>query len=100
MKGSVGFYLLYDEKVEAALPKEDEDIFFAFHFHNEGDIRNYINGTISSLTRQGYIPPTGDTLFVSKTSSVYRNMTYRFRFINGHFDDFYTNISFALFYTT
>lgn len=27
-------------------------------------------------------------------------MTYRFRFVNGHFDDFYNNISFAVFYKT
>jgi hypothetical protein len=27
-------------------------------------------------------------------------MTYRFRFINGDFDDFYNNISFAVFFAT
>jgi FtsP/CotA-like multicopper oxidase with cupredoxin domain len=27
-------------------------------------------------------------------------MTYRFRFINGHFDSYYNNISFAIFYQT
>lgn len=42
--------------------------------------------------------PIGDTLFVSKHDEIYRNMTYRFRFVNGHFDSYYNNISFAVFY--
>lgn len=39
MKGSVGFYLLYDEKIEIGLPKNEEEVIFIFHFHNDGDIR-------------------------------------------------------------
>jgi hypothetical protein len=33
-------------------------------------------------------------------ATLYRNATYRFRFLNAHFDSFYTNISFAYFSTT
>jgi len=33
-----------------------------------------------------------------KNEQLYRNMSYRFRILNGHYDSSYTNISFATFY--
>ncbi len=32
----------------------------------------------------------------SRMDNLFRNMTYRFRFLNGHFDNLYINVSFVI----
>jgi hypothetical protein len=41
MKGSAGFYILYNETVEKTLPNKEEEVIFIFHYHNQGDVRDY-----------------------------------------------------------
>ena len=41
IKGSVGFYIIFDETAEAVLPQKGEEIIVIFHYHNEGDVRDY-----------------------------------------------------------
>jgi hypothetical protein len=43
-----------------------------------------------------------DKVYTSKSANdtFYRNMTYRFKLLNAHYDNVYYNVSFAAYYNT
>lgn len=71
---------------------------FVFHPHNQGDLRDNSTRTYMGGNILAYVTPIADSTFLYGNESVYRNMTYRWKFLNGHFDTIYENISFAVFY--
>lgn len=125
--GLAGMYILYNKTAEQYLPKGTEEKYILFSHANDGDLRNLTQSTTYSTTAPSASNKTSSMSFMpagmSHTSSsstaeipilhkdkVYtlnngsdtysRNMTYRFRILNSHYDNVYYNVSFAAYYNT
>jgi plasmid replication initiation protein len=79
-------------------PTREEEYMFAFTFFNQGDIRDQSDRSYFGENVFPYVGPIQDNSFLYGNEYVSRNMTYRWRFLNAHFDTTYLNVSFAVFY--
>lgn len=98
IRGTAGFYILTDANAEANFPSGNEEYIFVFHPHNQGDVRDNTTRRFFGGDILSYVSPIGDSSFLYGNQSVYRNYTYRWKFLNGHYDTIYLNISFSIFY--
>lgn len=69
-------------------------MFILFSHANDGDLRNMTTFANSHTVDH----PDKIFLNCEDTFTYHRNMTYRFRVLNGHYDNIYHNVSLVTYY--
>lgn len=98
--GLSGLYILYNKTAEANLPQITEQKFVLSSHSDDGDLRNMTTFVPPFVSHHKKAMHSDVVYTLNNGKDTYnRNMTYRFRMLNAHYDNVYYNVTFAVYYS-